>query len=99
MDGLHPRDRAATICHRSTKKRSELIVDNGLAFARERLVVPISMRKEMLTQIHRSHIGIEGCLWRAREVLYWPLMNAEVKGLRANALRAKRISQHNVVKN
>jgi hypothetical protein len=63
------------------EKRSELIVDNGLVFARERLVVPTSMRKEMLTQIHRSHIGIEGCLWRAREVLYWPLMNAEVKGL------------------
>ncbi len=35
----------------------------------------------MLTQIHRSHIGIEGCLRRAREVLYWPLMNAEVKDL------------------
>ena len=63
------------------EKRSQLIVDNGLVFARERLVVPTSMKKEMLTQIHRSHIGIEGCLWRAREVLYWPLMNAEVKGL------------------
>ena len=33
----------------------------------------------MLKQIHRSHIGIEGCLRRTREVLYWPLMNAEVK--------------------
>ena len=33
----------------------------------------------MLRQIHRSHIGIEGCLRRAREVLYWPLMNSEVK--------------------
>ena len=63
------------------EKRSELIVDNGLVFARVRLVVPTSMRKEMLTQIHRTHIGIEGCLWRAREVLYWPLMNAEIKGL------------------
>ena len=33
----------------------------------------------MLKQIHRSHIGMEGCLRRAREVLYWRLMNAEVK--------------------
>ncbi len=38
------------------EKRSELIVDNGLVFARERLVIPTSMRKEMLTQIHRFHI-------------------------------------------
>ena len=33
----------------------------------------------MLKQIHRSHIGMEGCLRRAREVLNWPLMNAKVK--------------------
>ena len=33
----------------------------------------------MLQQIHRSHIGIGGCLRRAREVLYWPRINAEVK--------------------
>ena len=33
----------------------------------------------MLKEIHRSHIGIGGCLRRAREVLYWPRINAEVK--------------------
>jgi transposase InsO family protein len=59
--------------------RSELIEDNGLVFFGERLVVPSSLRKEMLQQIHKSHIGIEGCLRRAREVIYWPRMNAEVK--------------------
>ena len=33
----------------------------------------------MLKEIHRSHIGIGGCLRRARELLYWPRINAEVK--------------------
>ncbi|XP_061168813.1 uncharacterized protein K02A2.6-like [Saccostrea echinata] len=33
----------------------------------------------MLTRIHSSHLGIEGCLRRARESVYWPQMNAEVK--------------------
>ncbi len=59
--------------------RSELVEDNGLVFFGERLVVPTFLRNEMLHQIHRSHIGIEGCLRRAREVIYWPRMNAEVK--------------------
>ena len=59
--------------------RSELVEDNGLVFFGERLVVPTSLRNEMLHKIHRSHIGIEGCLRRAREVIYWPRMNAEVK--------------------
>ena len=33
----------------------------------------------MLQRIHASHLGIEGCLRRARECLYWPGMNSEVK--------------------
>ena len=33
----------------------------------------------MKEAIHSSHIGIEGCLRRARECIYWPGMNAEIK--------------------
>ena len=59
--------------------RSELVEDKDLVYRGERLVVPSNMRLDMLKQIHRSHIGIGGCRRRAREVLYWPRMNAEVK--------------------
>ena len=38
------------------------------------------MRSEMLKKIHASHIGIEGCLRRAREILYWPGMTAAIRG-------------------
>ena len=33
----------------------------------------------MLRRIPPAHIGIEGCLRRARECLYWPAMSSEVK--------------------
>jgi len=33
----------------------------------------------MLTKNHASHIGIQGCLRRAREVLYWPGMNKDIE--------------------
>ena len=59
--------------------RDELSVQNGVIFYGERAVVPISLRKDMLQCIHASHMGIEGCLRRARESLYWPGMNNEVK--------------------
>ena len=59
--------------------RSAPVEDRGIVFLVERLVVPTSLRNEMLKQIHRSHIGMEGCLRRAREVLNWPFMNAKVK--------------------
>ena len=61
--------------------RSELVEEKGLVFFDEKLVAPASLRKEydMLHQIHKSHISIEGCLRRAREVIYLPRLNAEVK--------------------
>lgn len=36
------------------------------------------MRDNMLAKIHASLIGIQGCLPRAREVVYWPQMDKDV---------------------
>ena len=59
--------------------RDELSVQDGLIFKGERLVIPRSMRTEMKTAVHSSHLGLEACLRRAREAIYWPGMNAEMK--------------------
>ena len=48
-------------------------------FKGERLVIPASVKNEMLAKIHASHIGIQGSLRRAREVIYWPGMNKDVE--------------------
>ena len=45
----------------------------------ERVVIPQCIRRDMLKRIHSSHIGVEGCLKRARVCLYWPRMSTEVK--------------------
>ena len=50
--------------------RDELTMQNGLIFKGERLVIPTSLREEMTEKLHSSHIGIQGCLRRARETLY-----------------------------
>ena len=59
--------------------REELTLQNGLVFKGERLVVPASAGDEMKAKIHASHIGIQGCLRHAREVLYWPGMTKEIE--------------------
>ena len=33
----------------------------------------------MITQVHSSHLGIESCLNKARDVLFWPGMTAEIR--------------------
>ena len=54
--------------------RDELSVQNGIIFKGDRCVIPVMMRNEIMSQIH-THIGIEGCLKRARECAYWPTRN------------------------
>jgi hypothetical protein len=59
--------------------RDELILQDGVIFRGDRVVIPESMRHDMLCKIHQSHIGTEGCLRRVRENLYWPKMNSETR--------------------
>ena len=59
--------------------RDELAVADGLIFRGERLVIPQTERSRIKKDIHIGHVGIEGCLRRARESVYWPGMNAEIK--------------------
>uniref|UniRef100_A0A224YKI0 RNA-directed DNA polymerase n=1 Tax=Rhipicephalus zambeziensis TaxID=60191 RepID=A0A224YKI0_9ACAR len=39
----------------------------------------MSMRDDIKKRLHCSHLGMESCLRRARECVYWPRMNAEIK--------------------
>lgn len=59
--------------------RDELTVQGDLVFKGQQLVVPAALRKELMAVTHASHIGIEGCIRRARDTLYWPRMATELK--------------------
>ena len=43
------------------------------------LVVPTSMRRKLLAAAHLTHIGIEGCIRRMRDTLYWPRKTTKVR--------------------
>ena len=57
----------------------ELVVQEGLILRGDRVVIPKALRKEMIEDLHTAHQGIESTLRRARESIYWPNMNSEVK--------------------
>ena len=59
--------------------RDELTIQGNLIFKGQLLVVPAAVRTELISVAHASHIGIEGCLRRMRECLYWPRMTTQVK--------------------
>jgi len=48
-------------------------------FKGDRVVIPLDARAEILRRIHSSHIGVNGCIRRAREAVFYPGMTADIK--------------------
>lgn len=59
--------------------RDELSLHDSVISRGQRIVVPVSLRKDMERKLHASHLGTESCLRRARETIFWPNMNAKLK--------------------
>lgn len=57
----------------------ELSVIDGILFKGSRIVVPQELQKNMLGRIHEGHLGIEKSKRRAKAVLYWPNMGADIE--------------------
>ena len=57
----------------------ELSSYDGLVFRGEQLVAPQGPEADIKRELHASHAGVEGCLRRAREIVYWPSMNSELR--------------------
>ena len=51
------------------KHRDELSVEYGLIFQGQRIIVPISLRNETLSQIHKGHMGVTKSVERAKDVV------------------------------
>ena len=59
--------------------RDEMSVYDGLVLKGERLLIPKRMWPKIKDRLHSSQIGVNSCLRRARECMYWPGMAAELK--------------------
>ena len=57
----------------------ELAECDGLVSKGHRVVVQREARAEILERIHSSHIGVNGCLRRAKEAVYYPGITADIK--------------------
>jgi hypothetical protein len=60
--------------------RDQLTVVEDIIMKDERLVIPRTMQKLILTNLHASHLGMDKTKQRARSIVYWPGMNRSVEG-------------------
>ena len=62
------------------KLADQLTVEDGLILLDgHRIVIPHSMRRDVLARLHASHQGIERTKRRARQTVYWPAINSDIQ--------------------
>ena len=61
--------------------RDELTTEDGLMYRGDRLVIPVGECSNIVKSLHESHIGVEGTLRRARNIIYWPGIRATAEEL------------------
>ena len=59
--------------------KEDVTLHNGVLFKSQRFTIPRALRPEMISRLHSSHLGIEACLRKARDRVYWPAMNSDIK--------------------
>ena len=62
------------------KVKSELTVHKDIILrGRQQLVVPLTMRKKIISEVHKGHLGISKCIKRAKNSVYWPGYLSQIK--------------------
>ena len=61
-----------------TKQLDELSCEGNLVLRGMRILVPSSLRRKVLANLHSSHTGAEAAKRRARQSLWWPGMNSDI---------------------
>ena len=87
------------LCHELVKPyfhvRDEIHSLNEIVFKGECLLIPKSMRKEIIEKVHKGHLGVNKCLSLLKEVAFWPNMTSDVKNKIENCEICLRNSNNN----
>jgi transposase InsO family protein len=59
--------------------RDQLSCEDGLLYYQGCLVIPRAARPRILESLHRGHVGVYTMTKRARETVWWPGMNNDMK--------------------
>ena len=63
--------------------REDLSVCDGLILFKTRVLIPRSLRHELLECLHSAHQGVQGMKSRAAECIFWPGINRAIEDTRA----------------
>ena len=92
-----PNDKASVpvLIHPYWSVRHELTIHDGLLFKQDRVVIPSSLRSNILRKLHTAHRGSEFTLRHARSCVFWPGINSQIEDICKNCTTcAQHARQH-----
>lgn len=63
---------------RYSKLRNDLYIESGIIFIEDKVIVPQSLRVNLIKLLHKGHVGICKTINRAQSLFYWPEMNIDI---------------------
>ena len=75
--------------------RDKLAVTDGIILKGRCIIIPNSLRQQVLNQLHTNHMGIEKTKLLAHECVYWYRINADIEKYITNGLHVLSFSKRN----
>ena len=69
-----------------------MTIEDGLLLKETHIIVPQTLHKEMIQLLHTGHLGLEKCLNRAKQSMYWHGLYEELKHLITNCMTCLKFS-------
>lgn len=61
--------------------KKSLAIENELIMLGQRVVIPLSLRKNILRELHKTHLGISKTKALSRSYVWWPGINSEIENM------------------
>ncbi|KAK3771727.1 hypothetical protein RRG08_035782 [Elysia crispata] len=75
--------------------REDLFTFDGVILYKERVVIPPSLRPEVLSALHAAHQGVTSMNLRAETSVFWPGITPDISDTRTNCTYCNRIAPSN----
>lgn len=72
--------------------RDDLYTVDGVVMYRDRVIVPPSLRKNILDTLHSAHQGVTSMMSRAESAVFWPGITTDITQLRNNCNQCNRMA-------
>ncbi|KAL1378982.1 hypothetical protein pipiens_015233 [Culex pipiens pipiens] len=76
--------------------RDELSTYAGVVYKGERILIPHSLRQTVLKEVHAGHFGIQSCIRRAKQLVFWPGMSRDIQQFVDECGPCQKFSRSNV---